>query len=135
MSLVKIRSMLEQAIVNVTPVGVETAFENALYVPKADVPFQSIFLVMGKPRNERIGDSSYREVGFVQVTLQYQLGQGSASIASHVDLLRAAFKRGTVLHDTLDVVINQTPEVKFITETDRYLAVIRIYFYCDIFST
>ncbi len=135
MSLVKIRSILESAIVANTPIGVETAYENTAYVPKATTPYQALYLITAKPMNARIGDSSYREQGFMQITLRYPLGSGSGEIANHVDNLREAFKRGTVLSNNLDIIINQTPEVRFVTESDRYTAVIKIYFYCDIFQT
>lgn len=127
--------MLETAIAAVTPVGVETAYENSLYTPKIDVPYQTMFLITGKPYNGRIGDSSYREVGYMQINALYPLGIGSGQLATYVDAVRIAFKRGTVLSNNgLDIIINQTPETRFVTESDRYVAIIKIYFYCDIFQ-
>ena len=133
MSIVVIRAILETEVMTVKPL-MQTSFENTLFVPTVGIPYQSITLISGKVQNPTIGDDFHREVGFLNLRLYYPIGNGSLDAATHAELLRSTFKRGaTFAKDGITVVIKGTPELTFMTDVDRYVAILKIYFYADIF--
>lgn len=135
MSMVKIRQALETGLSTITP-ALATAYENVPYAPVTGTPYQTVYMLFNNPDNPTLGDGFYRERGIMQVSLKYPLNNGSTACATRVELVRQKFKRGaTFTKDGITVTIDKTPSVSFMTEADRYTAVVKIYFYSDIFNT
>jgi len=134
-SIVKIRQALETGLSTITPV-IPTAYENVSYTPVTNVPYQSVFVLFNSPDNPTLGDGFYREKGYMQISLKYPLGIGSQTCATRAELVRQKFKRGaTFTKDGITVMVEKSPSVSFVTEIDRYTAVVKIYFYSNIFNT
>lgn len=135
MSIVKIRQALETGLSTITPT-LATAYENVPYTPITGTPYQTVYILFNTPDNATLGDGLYHEKGYMQVSLKYPLNNGSTLCASRAELVRQKFKRGaTFTKDGVSVTVEKTPSVSFITEIDRYTAVVKIYFYSDIFQT
>ncbi len=134
-SIVKIRQALETALSTITP-ALATAYENVPFTPATGVPYQSVFMLLNSPDNPTLGDGFYREKGYLQVSLRYPINTGSQSCATRAELIRQKFKRGaTFTKDGIAVTVEKSPSVSFVTEADRYTAVVKIYFYSNINPT
>lgn len=135
MSMITIRSILESALKAVDPT-MQTAYENVKFTPTVGVPFQVPYIITSRPQNPTIGGDFYREVGYMQVNLYYPLGEGSLAITTRAELIRNTFKRGaTFTKNDTTVVITGTPDMRFVTELDHYVAILKIYFFSDIFQS
>lgn len=133
--MITIRSILETALQSVDPT-MQTAYENVSFKPTVGVPYQAPFIITARPQNPTIGDNFYREVGYMQVNIYYPLGEGSLAITTKAEQIRNTFKRGaTFTKNGITVVITGTPELRFVTEKDSYVAILKIYFFSDIFQT
>jgi len=135
MSNLAIRRALETAL-NDMPVPLSTAWENDPFSPQADVPYQEAYLLYAKPENPSPGNEYYRQRGILQLTLRYPLNTGTADINERAELLRETFKRGLSFEaDGVTTHIDETPEVPGgVAIGDRYVIVMRIRFYADIFG-
>jgi len=135
MSIVKIRQALETGLSTITP-ALATAYENVSYTPVTGIPYQTVYVIPNNPDNLTLGDSLFFEKGYMQVSLKYPLGNGTVACATQAELVRQKFKRGaTFTKDGISVWMNATPSVSFVTEADRYTAVVKIYFYSQINQT
>lgn len=133
MSIFKVRAALETAVAAMTP-AVATAWENSNFVPRAGTPYQRVNLLPAPPENPTFGDSFYRELGILQITLSYPIQNGPGATASRAELIRAAFPRGaSFTNGGVTVTIIRTPEVGVaLTDADRYEVPVRIRYIANI---
>lgn len=132
-----VRKAFEKMLVTMpSGLGVSgTAFENVSFKPKTNTPYQTSRLVPLPVENPTFGDNYNREVGFYQVTLSYQRGDGVGALADMADKLKAYFKRGTTLVEGVDkIIIDRTPEVSPVYVNDtRAEITVRVRYYSEQF--
>jgi len=135
MSLVTIRSLLEQRLNGITP-AISYAWENSPFTPVNGIPYAKIFLLSSTPENPTLGDGFYRENGIFQVSLLYPLSVGSSTAATRAELIRTTFKRGTsMISGNITVRIPKTPKIaQGVVDTDRWHVPVSIPFFVDIIS-
>jgi len=134
MSNLKIRQALEVKLASIQP-QLPTAWENNSFSPVTGQPYQEAYLLFAKPENPTMGDNFYRQRGVFQVTLRYAQNKGPLEAGLRAEVLRAAFHRGlSVVSDGVKTTIDETPEISEGRNIeDRYVIVVRIRFYADIF--
>ncbi|CAB4131771.1 Protein of unknown function DUF4128 [uncultured Caudovirales phage] len=134
MSNLAIRQGLEVKLASVLP-PLSTAWENDPFEPQADVPYQEAYLLFAKPENPTMGDGFYRQRGILQITLRYPLNAGPKDVGERAELLRETFHRGlSVVANGVRTTIDETPEVPGGSIVgDRYVIVMRVRFYADLF--
>jgi hypothetical protein len=132
MSAVIIRQLLETAATTASA-GLATAYENVPYTTIPNVPFQRLDLLLGTPVNPTF-DAFYREVGFLQVSLCYPLGNGSGAATTQAQLLRTAFPQGrTLVSGKVTLVISGAAYVlPSSVDDDRFVIPVRIPFYANV---
>jgi len=85
MSQISIRSALETQLNTLVP-KVSTQFENVVFTPVTNVPYQSVHLLMNTPDDPVIfSPGMYREKGIFQLTLRYPLGNGTIAIMTQAE--------------------------------------------------
>ena len=131
MSAVAIRAALETALSGMA--ALSTAYENAPFTPVAGTAYQRVTVLFAEPDNSETA-SNYVERGFMQVSLCYPLGTGSAAVAARAELLRATFRRGlSFTSGSVSVWIIGTPEITpGFVDGDRYIVPVRIRFYASV---
>lgn len=137
MALVEIRQALETHLNALTP-SISTAWENIAFTPVNGTPYQRVNLVIADTQNPTMGDSHYRLVGFMQVTLCYPINGGAKTASQRADLLVNHFKRGVDLSpvSSIKTLIHKTPKIEApMIDGDRYKLPVSIYFSTDIFPT
>jgi hypothetical protein len=129
MTAVLVTKALEKAV----PLGIDSVFENNALTPTAGVPYQRINVLFARPDNTTLGDEYFREQGILEIILNYPIQTGKAATLARLDLLRAAFKRGTTLTEGAQrVIINRTPEIGQSTVVnDRWMTRISIPWYSE----
>lgn len=135
MSNLAIRRALEGAL-NDMAVPLSTAWENDPFEPQADVPYQEAYMLYAKPENPTPGNEYYRQRGILQLTLRYPQNSGAGDVGERAELVRKTFSRGLSFEaDGVTTHIDETPEVPGGSAIgDRYVIVMRIRFYADIFG-
>jgi hypothetical protein len=134
MSTVSIRAALETALAAVSP-ALATAWENVkLTPPVTSTAFQTATLMFAQPDNTSYG-SGYRELGILQVDLNYPEQSGSSAAYTRAELLRSTFIRGaTFSSGGISVVIDRTPEIMAgRNQGGRYVLPVRIRFFAQFF--
>lgn len=133
MSAVLIRSLLEATLASMTPT-LSTAWENHPFEPVVDTPYQRVHLLLADPASLEMSQRVHREQGFLQVTLCYPLGAGSAAASQRAEAIRSTFYGGrTFTSGDLTVAIDGTPSISpGIPEDDHYVLPIRIRFYAHV---
>lgn len=132
MSVVAVRAALETALNAMSP-ALSTAWENAAFVPVAGTPYQQVNILFATPDNLEFG-SNHRELGYMQVRLNYPQGVGTATAAARAELIRTTFYRGaSFTSGGVTVVIEKTPEVSpGSVEGDRFVIPVKVRFYANI---
>lgn len=113
-----------------------TAWENDDFSAPANAPYQEVYLLFAKPENPTMGDEHYRQRGIFQITLRYPQNTGAEAAGLRAELLRKTFKRGlSVVANGVTTIIDETPEIgEGRNVGDRYVIVVRVRFYADIFE-
>ncbi len=135
MSSVNIRDALEAAVAAMTP-PLATAWENTVFSPTVDTPFQRVVMAFSKPLNSEYG-RGYQERGFMRIDLVYPGGQGANAAAARADLIRATFFRGAVFTTNgLTTTIAGTPAILPGLNDDlgNYVLTLRVPFLASIAS-
>jgi hypothetical protein len=127
MSITAIRAALETKLGTISPV-LSTAYENVAFTPVAGVPYQECYTLRATPENSTLGDGFYKELGIFQVSLKYPQGVGPSTAEARAILIRAAFKRGTVLTSgTTKVLVTATPEIGAgRVDGDRWAVIVKV---------
>ena len=127
MSLTIIRAALENRLAALTP-ALATSYENAVFTPVNDVPYQRVSLLPANPDNSMAGSKTYLEVGIFQVTLCYPIKAGTAAASTKAEAVRTHFKRGTSLVESgLTVLITNTPRLSpAMVEGGRYCIAVSV---------
>lgn len=135
MSNLAIRRAMETRLASIEP-SIATAWENDDFEPVEGVPYQEAYMLYARPENPTMGDGFYRQRGYMQVTLRYPLNTGPYDAGLRGEMIREAFKRGlSVQADGVETKIDETPEVPGGAVIDgRYVIVMRIRFYADLFK-
>ena len=122
-----IRAALESKLATITP-AISTAYENVTFTPVTGTAYQACYTMPAEPYNGTLGDGFYREQGIFQVSLFYPQGVGPNTAETRAGLIRAAFKRGTVLTSgSVKVQINDTPYIgQGRADGDRWMVVVRV---------
>lgn len=113
-----------------------TAWENVAFAPVPLVPYQKVNFLFARPENPTFGGSHSRENGFMQVTLYYPAQRGSSAIDIRAEAIRSIFYRGaSFTKDSIVVHIPGKPEIVIIGNIGNdYVVIVKIPFWCDIFS-
>ena len=132
MSITNIRVAIETAVNAMSP-SLPTVWDNTKYTPVKGTPWQRVNMFYVQPDNSEFG-SNYQESGYVQISLFYPLGVGSADIESRIQLIRNAFKRGsTFAYSGNSVTVNKTPSILIGEQEDEwYSKIVIIYFYSNV---
>lgn len=132
MSQANIKAALEIALGEIIP-EIGTAYENDVYTPVVGTPYQEVYFLFSEPDNNEYG-STYREIGYMQLTLNYPLKVGTHDIDFRISLIRDKFVRGaSFTQNNTVVVVNRTPEVgPGEIDGDRYTKNVFIRFYANI---
>jgi len=134
MSAALIRRCLEVALNAMTPT-LPTAFENvAFQPPAADTPYQRAWVLFAEPDNPEMG-SGFRDLGYLQVTLQYPLQKGTADANARANLLRTTFRKNTSFTNSgVVVTISRTPAIgNGVVDADRWAVPVKIPFHANFF--
>lgn len=133
MSYEVIRKLLETQL-NLAAGGVAIAFENVPYTPIDGTPFQSVNLLPGQTENPTMGDGFKREVGILQVMLNYPTKAGPQPAAARAEALRTAFKRGTTfVSEAVRVLIAESPFIRPALQGDGwYMLPVSIPYIADV---
>lgn len=95
MSVDLIQGALQVALEALTPT-LRTAYEGNTFKTVVDEPYQRADFIFAAPENNE-NTSSYRQGGFMQVTLKYPAGVGSGALIARALMIRNAFPRGLAL--------------------------------------
>jgi hypothetical protein len=133
MSELAISAALETRLAAITP-AIQTAWENVEFTPIGGANYQQAFVLFAKPENPTFGDDFYRQRGFLQVALRYNLNQGKQAAYQRAELVRTWFNRGlTLTAYGFDVTVEETPQVVGgQVEDDRFVVIVKVPFYCNI---
>jgi hypothetical protein len=111
MSIQSVRAALETKLNGITP-ALSTEWQNVPFTPVTGTAYQKAYLLPATPENPTLGDGFYREYGIFQVSLFYPIQTGSAAAEARAQLIRTAFKRGTVMTSgSVKVLVDRTPEI------------------------
>ncbi len=134
MSVLKIRAALETALAALNP-AMATVWENTTFTPTAGTPYQRVSLLFTEPANAEYG-ASFQQGGLFVVQLCWPQGAGMAEIGARIELLRAAFARGTAFTaEGLTTTVARTPLIlAAILEGDRYVVPVQVPFLATITS-
>lgn len=132
MSAVKITQALQAALTAMSPTF-KTVYENTEYEPVIGTPYQRVNILLADPDNNEYSNS-YRELGFMQVTLLYPSLTGSMAILTRAELIRSTFYRGRALEkDGVVLTISKTPAIlPADTEGAFFVIAVRIRFFANI---
>lgn len=110
-----------------------TAWENALFTPVANTPYQQVNLVLAAPINPEMG-RLYQENGYMQVTLRYPLNTGAGAAQTRAQAIRDWLYRGlSVAANGLTVTINRTPAIgASFVDGDRFCIPVKISFFANV---
>ncbi|MDD7545575.1 phage tail terminator-like protein [Actinobacillus porcinus] len=87
------------------------------------LPYQSVYLSVSTADTATISDKPLAvETGFLQVTLFYPNGKGTASIEARAALIRDHFYGQSIIDEDIQVVIHQPPMLGGIFLVDDKLA-------------
>lgn len=127
MSITSVRAALEAKLNAMTP-ALAIAWQNVGYTPVTGTPYQACFLLPAIPSNPTVGDGFYREQGIFQISLFYPLLTGAQAAEARAQLIRTAFKRGTVMiSGAVEVMVDTTPEIgQGRADDDRWHVPVRV---------
>lgn len=128
MSAPAIRKALEAAVEALAP-QLLTTYANSNAKVAAGEPYQRVDLLLAAPTNEEMS-AAYTEVGILQVTLRYPMGQGTADVLARAELIREALPRGlTIEADDCTITITRTASIApGQTDADRWAVPVSIPF-------
>jgi len=132
-SQLAIQSALELALAAMPELP--TAWENTLFTPVVDVPWQKVNFLFVQPDDVTMDATFYRERGYMQLTLYYPLLTGSRSAKLRAELIRKTFPRGSTFSSNgITTVIDRTPEIGTgVPHDESYVVIVRVPFYADIY--
>jgi hypothetical protein len=128
MSLIAIRSALETALSAVSP-ALDTGWENASFTPTPGVPYQRVEFSFSDPENTEQA-ATYRQGGFMQVTLFYPLTAGTSAVETRGQLIRVAFPRGLSFSGSgVVTTIIKTPSfLSAVSAEGMFVRIVRVWF-------
>jgi hypothetical protein len=134
MSIITIRKALETALNGISP-AIATGWENTIYTPVVNTPYQHVWIIPAEPDNQEYG-KNYREQGLIQINLYYPQEVGPAQSDARFELIRSTFKRGsTFLADGQAVVIEKTPWMEpAFNDGTHFCRPVRIQFYAHVIA-
>ena len=135
-SLKLAKAALEARVVAIAS-PLPTRWENVVFVPPTDgSAFQHVDIISAPPDNPTLGDGFYRELGLMQVTLSYPLGNGSGACYAKAEAIRAWFPRGlTLTSGGITVHIQRTPAIgPKLPSTDRFVLPVTVRWCADVFA-
>ena len=137
MSRLNIRRAFEKKLAEITPVGVQTSYENFKFSPTNGIPYQKVQLSPRTPENPSFGDDYHREVGEFQIFLCYPLNQGSANVNEYAEIIKDTFFRGYSLEENGTIVtVRLTPSIRgSIIVEDRYCVPVIIDYFANILKS
>lgn len=104
MSLTTARKGIRDAIAALFS-GVSIEYENAPVTPAANTKWIQIYTIEENPRVDTLGNGGYNRVDAVtQVTINYPVGTGVGASETDYDTLQEAFKAGTSITTSGQVV-------------------------------
>ncbi|MDY0633776.1 phage tail terminator-like protein [Pasteurella multocida] len=104
----KIRAILQGHLAKIS--DIETAWEGVESV--LNLPYQSVFLNISNALTGAISDKpKAQETGFLQVTLYYSSGKGTAEIEEKASQIRQHFYGKSFAKKGVQVVIHSPPQI------------------------
>lgn len=134
METLNIRTAFQKKILEITPVTLDTAYENVEFTPTQGKAYQRLQQVPFTPENPSYGDNYFREVGEFQVFLCYPKGEGYKDLYEQASLIRDTFFRGFSMTEGGTIVtIRTTPAIDSAVQfDDRYCIPVRIEYFASI---
>lgn len=139
MSVVVIRQLLETALQNIDA-NFATAWENVIFTPVNGIPYQQVTLMLATPQNPTFSSPAApdftREIGYLQVSLQYPQGAGPKDAMAKAQALRGVFFQGkTFTSGTITVIISGTPAIApGRVDGDRWSIPVKIPFFANVYG-
>lgn len=131
-----IKSLIRAAF-EAIPGGLLTAFPNRKFNPPAlSVAWQKFNVVFARPEEQTAGTGFYREIGFLQATLFYPIGEDEGAALERAELVRNSFPKGSSLaKDGITVHFNNVGQIMEGPPTDEnYVVIVRVPFYADVYT-
>ena len=129
-----VRKALEEYLYTM-PDLLPTKWENVPYDPSSGVEYQEVNLLRATPDDITLGYEDSSEFrGIFQITLKYPKGKGSKTAEDKAKTIADYFKRGTVITNdddgVLNVEIRNTPNITTLgVIDDRFIVVVSIPYY------
>ncbi|AWY03331.1 TPA: hypothetical protein R4328_001426 [Pasteurella multocida] len=115
----KIRAILQGHLAKIS--DIETAWEGVESV--LNLPYQSVFLNISNALTGAISDKpKAQETGFLQVTLYYSSGKGTAEIEEKASQIKQHFYGKSFTKKGVQVVIHSPPQIGGAYLNDNILA-------------
>ncbi|HDR1324110.1 TPA: hypothetical protein QB381_001584 [Pasteurella multocida] len=115
----KIRAILQSHLAKIS--DIETAWEGVENV--LNLPYQSVFLNISSTLTGAISDKpKAQETGFLQVTLYYSSGKGTAEIEEKASQIKQHFYGKSFTKKGVQVVIHSPPQIGGTYLNDNILA-------------
>jgi hypothetical protein len=134
MSVVAIRAALETQLNSIAP-AIATAWQNVAFAPPpVATPYQEVHVLFADPENPEMS-AGYREIGYMQVKLKYEIEKGSAAANARAILVRNAFLRGrSFVNSGVTVTVSKTPTIEGgSVDGDRWVVPVKIQFFANLF--
>lgn len=121
-----VRQVLQQHLVELDTFN--TAWEGVKNEP--NLPYQFVYLTVSAAQTSTISEKPLAtETGFMQITLFYELNQGTYEIEQRASLIRQHFYGQSFIQDNVQVVIHSPPLIAgtFLNE-DKLALPVTIYY-------
>ena len=120
MSIAKIRAALESRLNGIAS-PLPTAWENVTYTPTVGTAWQKVNLLVNTPVDYAISNDVVEQRGFLQITVYYPIGVGSATAIAKAEAIAARFAPvQTLTSSTTTVEILKTAHVGSAVTTDEW---------------
>jgi hypothetical protein len=133
-SYLTIKKLLELQL-NTVASPLDTAWENAPFVPKQGTPWQRVTLLPATTENPTLGDQFKMERGVLKVSLFYPEKSGAQAAMIRAEAIRLIFARGLSLIDgTVRVKIETHPYINpGFAEDGWYLLPVSVPFIAEVY--
>ena len=123
MTIATIRAALESRLNGISP-AIATAWENADFTPTTGTPWQRVDLMVNDPVDYAVTSDVVERRGFLQVTLFYPRGVGTATVSARAEAVATRFAPvQTLTSGATNVEILSTATIHSGIVTEEWFAV------------
>lgn len=135
MSMLQIKRAAERHLKNSTP-SIATGWEGVSFEPPTDTLYQRVQFVPQRPEDPVLGTGFHRERVTMQVFIAGVLAKGTSEVISQAELIRTAFKKGSVFtEDNVKIHVLVTPQIAGTSVVaDRILCPVLIELVAEVYS-